>query len=181
MVPSREDVLMISKVWKHMRKPPAKLRKDQWKPILAAKGFPSETTADIVWQSLVTFPAAVQDQEFKSKPTTKFCALCRILQDLPNYLDDQRVFPVKPESPLSLELLWETPYYSKLVDKENLEWPEFVKHGVLDLLRGRHIMNEEYRKTPTAGERAAKIREMSRLEYEKKMMRERQIEPEEEL
>lgn len=185
MVPSREDslqvnlvlaslTLQITTVWQHLRSPPTTLRKDQWKPILAANGFPSETTADIVWQSLMTYPSAIRSEDFKSmakrlrtpiiKDQTqhKISALCRILHDLPNYLDDVRVFPTKPDGPLSLNLLWETPYFKNLVEKENLAWPEFVQHGQLDLVRGRNIMNEEYCKTPTGAERREKLRAESK-------------------
>ncbi|KAJ9076054.1 hypothetical protein DSO57_1029780 [Entomophthora muscae] len=169
VVPSRKDSLEITTVWQHLRSPPTALRKDQWKPIIAVSGFPSDTTADIVWQSLMTYPEAIQNEEFKSLPKRlrvpivkdqtqhKISALCRIISDLPNYLDDSRVFPIKPEGPLSLNLLCETPFFRELVEKDELKWPDFVKHEELVLLRGRNIMNPEYRKTTTAAEHREKI------------------------
>ncbi|KAK9696696.1 hypothetical protein K7432_012326 [Basidiobolus ranarum] len=142
---------------------PAHYRKDHWTPMIAVTGFESFTHLNLL-NTLVhdNIDPIKKDAEWLKKKKTvrkveemdqvdsRVIALCKGLNQLPKRLHNAEV----PK----LTLFWERPSLKDVIEKDELNWPAFVAHEKLQIIRGRNIMNDEFRVTKTAQERKSRVK-----------------------
>jgi hypothetical protein len=58
---------------------------------------------------------------------------------------------------LKLTCHWETDYWRDLVKNDNLNWPSYITHDKLKLIRGRSIANEQFKTVQSGFDRLNEI------------------------
>ncbi|KAJ2340646.1 hypothetical protein IWW50_006668 [Coemansia erecta] len=136
---------------------PSKIRPDHWTPLVVAHGFESDRSHTDVF-TLATqpgHPLAAQTQEQKDKyrllPNVvkrkqdmdmierQIAQMARTMV----YLDKTESKAVSKDSPVTL--FWEDDEWVGKVEEAGLQWPEWIRHGRLELKRGNIILNQELR------------------------------------
>jgi hypothetical protein len=126
---------------------PASLRKDLWKPLVAAIGLEAQTARGLCQSILRVPPSEVSDPEafiklpkkkrevqLLDQTDDKIAALCTVLTKW------ESKAKARGRNVPHVSLYWERMAYKDSVTKRGLSWPEFVSHHQMELRRGREIM-----------------------------------------
>ncbi|RKP07688.1 hypothetical protein THASP1DRAFT_30504 [Thamnocephalis sphaerospora] len=129
---------------------PPRLRKDLWKPLVAAVGLEDQTARGLC-QSILRVPATgpSDPEAFMKQPKKtralqeldqtddKVAALCKVLAHW------QAKGKGRGREAPPVALYWDRLAYKDIPAERGLAWPDFVSHHALELRRGRLITNEE--------------------------------------
>ncbi|KAI8051257.1 hypothetical protein BDF22DRAFT_744870 [Syncephalis plumigaleata] len=142
---------------KNVTQRPPRLRKDHWKPMVAAIGLDSEVAHGLCSAIVNVPPSAPKDPaayllqpkrlrvvQERDQVNDKIASLCHVL----SRWQTSRVARGNTDSPPPVTLYWERLALKDVIEEHNMTWPDYVTHHELQLNRGRNIINEDIVKRP---------------------------------